>query len=490
MRLKAGTLISLLVVAALLVVAWLVIAAAGWGSHAREWLNLLIRWTHVIIGIAWIGTSFYFIFLENSLERENVREELAGSLWAIHGGGFYHVEKYKVAPRTLPEKLHWFMWEAYLTWLTGVFMLIVVYYANARVVMIDPAVRALSPTLAIVLGVGSMVVAWFVYDLLCRTPLVERRGRFALLGFGLVVLASIVLSELLSGRAAYMHVGAMLGTLMAGNVFFVIIPSQRALVRAAERGEAPDPRPGRHAGLRSLHNNYLTLPVVFVMISSHFPFTYGHPANWAILAGLFLASVGVRHYLNLRERGRDAIWLLPLATVMVLVLAYVTAPPSAAARSQGDGEPVAFSQVETIVTARCAGCHAAEPTDELFSSPPAGVMLDSPERIDLATLPRDRFAGYAAGRDPGRLTTAPLALGEGGVAVNVAISEGGSLRAGILGEAGRFLEGFGLEACDPITEGGLDAAVSWQGRPGALGGRSVQLVFSFQGATLFALAGR
>ena len=384
MRLKAGTLISLLVVAALLVVAWLVIAAAGWGSHAREWLNLLIRWTHVIIGIAWIGTSFYFIFLENSLERENVREELAGSLWAIHGGGFYHVEKYKVAPRTLPEKLHWFMWEAYLTWLTGVFMLIVVYYANARVVMIDPAVRALSPTLAIVLGVGSMVVAWFVYDLLCRTPLVERRGRFALLGFGLVVLASIVLSELLSGRAAYMHVGAMLGTLMAGNVFFVIIPSQRALVRAAERGEAPDPRLGRHAGLRSLHNNYLTLPVVFVMISSHFPFTYGHPANWAILAGLFLASVGVRHYLNLRERGRDAIWLLPLATVMVLVLAYVTAPPSAAARSQGDGEPVAFSQVETIVTARCAGCHTAEPTDELFSSPPAGVMLDSPERIVVA----------------------------------------------------------------------------------------------------------
>ena len=277
-----------------------------------------------------------------------MREELAGSLWAIHGGGFYHVEKYKVAPKTLPEKLHWFMWEAYLTWLTGVFMLIVVYYANARVVMIDPAVRTLSPTLAIALGAGSMAVAWLVYDLLCRTPLVERRGRFALLGFGLVVPASIALSELLSGRAAYMHVGAMLGTLMAGNVFFVIIPSQRALVRAAERGEAPDPRLGQQAGLRSLHNNYLTLPVVFVMISSHFPFTYGHPANWAILAGLFLASVGVRHYLNLRERGRDAIWLLPLATVMVLVLAYVTAPPSAAARSQGDGEPVAFSQVETI----------------------------------------------------------------------------------------------------------------------------------------------
>ena len=380
MRIRPVSALSLLLLAALLVAAWLFVAANGLGAHALQWLNLLLRWAHVIIGIAWIGSSFYFIFLENSLERENVRDELAGSLWAVHGGGFYYVEKYKVAPAELPDKLHWFKWEAYFTWITGVFMLIVVYYANANVIMVDPAVLELAPWLAIVIGVGSMVIAWFGYDLLCRTPLVERRGLFALLGFGLLVLSAFVLSQLLSGRAAYMHVGAMIGTMMAGNVFFVIIPSQRALVRAAERGEPLDPRLGQRAGLRSLHNNYLTLPVVYVMISNHFSFTYGHPANWAVLAGLFLASVGVRYYLNLRERGRDAVWLLPLATAAILVLAYVTAPPGVGA-ADPEAARVPFAEVEVIVSARCTSCHAAEPSDEVFTSPPGGVMLDSPERI-------------------------------------------------------------------------------------------------------------
>lgn len=353
--------------------AWLALAN-GWSGHLQAWLNLLVRWAHVIIGIAWIGASFYFVFLENSLERENVRDELAGNLWAVHGGGFYYVEKYKVAPEKLPERLHWFKWEAYLTWITGFFLLAIVYYADAELVMVDPE-RPIAPWLAVAIGLATLALGWFVYDRMCRSPLVRRTGAFAAVGFALVVLLAFGLSELLSGRAAYMHVGAMLGTLMAGNVFFVIIPSQKAMVRAAERGEPLDPELGRHAGLRSLHNNYMTLPVVFVMISNHFPMTYGHPASWAVLAGLFLASVAIRHYLNLRERGRDAALLLPTAALAAFVLAYVTAPPSAAGAAAG--AVPSFAEVREVVEARCVACHAAAPTDDVFTSAPAGVRLDT-----------------------------------------------------------------------------------------------------------------
>ncbi len=377
------TWIVLVIVAALLLAAWLFVRANGLEAHARNWLDLLVRWTHIIIGIAWIGTSFYFIFLENSLNRtEDLRPELAGNLWAVHGGGFYYVEKYKVAPEELPKKLHWFKWEAYFTWITGVLMLIIVYYANAKLTMIDPNVSALSPAAAVAIGVGVLVLAWLVYDRLCRSPLIHRPALFAAIGFVLVVAVAWALTELLSGRAAYIHVGAMLGTLMAGNVFFVIIPSQKALVRAAERREPLDPELGRHAGLRSLHNNYLTLPVVFVMISNHFPMTYQHSWNWLILAGLFWASVTVRHYLNLRERGRDASYLLPIATLVILALAYVTAPSRSSANAGDAGlPPVTMTEVQSIITTRCTPCHSATPSNPGFSAPPKGVRFDSPAEI-------------------------------------------------------------------------------------------------------------
>src|SRR6185436_6136710 len=250
-------------------------------SHVLEWLNLIIRWAHVVFGIAWIGASFYFIFLENSLNRtENLRDELAGNLWAIHGGGFYYVEKYKSAPPVLPKYLHWFKYEAYFTWLTGMLLLTLVYFMNAKAVMIDSSVRDISSLTAIIIGSGTMFFGWFIYDWMCQTSLLEKKKLFAVTGFLIVAAISFFLSKFLSGRAAFMLVGGLLGTVMAGNVFFCIIPSQKALVAAAKANKPVNPELGKIAGLRSLHNNYITLPVIFIMISNHFPTTFGNNFNW------------------------------------------------------------------------------------------------------------------------------------------------------------------------------------------------------------------
>lgn len=359
------------------------LAASGMEAHILDWLNLLVRWIHVVFGIAWIGASFYFIFLENSLNRTaNLRDELAGNLWAIHGGGFYYVEKYKVAPGVLPKKLHWFKYEAYFTWLSGFVLLNIVYYMNAKSYMIDPAVRNISPGMAILIGIGSMVSGWVIYDLLCKSPLIHKKKAFAITGFVIVVIYAFVLSKFLSGRAAFMHVGALLGTIMAGNVFFTIIPSQKELVAAATEGRPLNPELGKMAGLRSLHNNYITLPVIFVMISNHFPVTFGHSWNWAILAGLTIASVAVRHYINLHEKGQKAVWMIPFATIAILALIIVTAP---AKFSSKNSAPVKFSEVQQIFKQRCTQCHSSKPTDDVQLVAPNGVMFDNYDQIHKMT---------------------------------------------------------------------------------------------------------
>jgi len=350
----------------------------GWTAHVLDWAHLMVRWAHIVVGIAWIGASFYFIFLENSLNRtKGLREELAGNLWAVHGGGFYYLEKYKIAPSQLPEKLHWFKYEAYFTWLTGIMLLLIVYYLNAGSYMVDPAVASISNREAVITGIGSLLVGWQVYDLLCRTPLIRNTTAFALTGFLVVTLIAWYLSAHLSGRAAYIHVGALLGTCMAGNVFFVIIPSQKALVRAAKLGRQPDPQLGKYAGLRSLHNNYMTLPVLFIMISNHFPVTFGSQWNWLILAGLTLASVAIRHYINRYEQGFRLKYLLILGIIGLLALVVVTAPT----RFSDSGTPVSFSEVAPVFKKHCVSCHAANPTDELQTKAPNGVMLETPEQI-------------------------------------------------------------------------------------------------------------
>ncbi len=352
----------------------------GWGSHILEWLNLIIRWAHVVLGIAWIGSSFYFIFLENSLNRtENLRDELAGNLWAVHGGGFYYVEKYKTAPTILPKHLHWFKYEAYFTWLTGIILLTLVYFANAKAVMIDKSVGDISSLTAILIGSGTMFFGWFVYDAMCRSALLQKKKLFGAIGFLIVAAISYFLSKFLSGRAAFMLVGGLLGTIMAGNVFFCIIPSQKALVAAAKANKPVNPKLGEIAGLRSLHNNYITLPVVFIMISNHFPSTFGNTFNWAVLSGLIIASVAVRHYINLYEKGQKLFWMIPFAAIALIALLIVTAPVPK--KSAKDMPHVSFSTVQPVIQKHCVNCHSSNPTDDINKIAPLGFMFDTPEEI-------------------------------------------------------------------------------------------------------------
>lgn len=356
-------------------------------AYIIEWLDLTFRWLHVIVGVAWIGTSFYFVWLENMLDRKSpdLPEGVEGDLWAIHGGGFYYLRKFEVAPAKLPETLHWFKWEAYATWITGLCMLTVVYYLNAEAMMVDPAVASVTTWGSIGIGVGAIIAGWLVYDGLCRTPLLKRPTLFLAVMFGLMVAASWGLTELLSHRAAYIHVGAMLGTMMAGNVFFVIIPNQKRLVDAAEAGGKPDAAQAAYASLRSRHNNYFTLPVLFIMVSNHFSMTYGPEYAWAILAVLSAVSIGIRHHFNVRHRTNRWAWTMPFAALAIASLAFVTAPgvqlnepdPKLAKM-----EPVAFEEVQTIIAARCAQCHATEPSSELFYAPPQGVVFETPEQIE------------------------------------------------------------------------------------------------------------
>ena len=254
-------------------------------AHLFEWFNLALRWVHVIVGIAWIGASFYFVWLENNLDRQVKNQAIAGELWAIHGGGIYHLQKYNLAPATMPEHLHWFKWEAYSSWITGVLLLSTVYYLNAATYLLLPG-STIAPMLGVAIGLGSLLMGWWVYDLLCKSPL-----RHQPLLLGVVLMLFLVglswgFSQFMTGRAAYLHVGAVIGTMMVGNVFFIIMPAQRNLVGAIEAGTEPDPALPKNGLLRSRHNNYLTLPVIFIMVSGHFPSTYGHEWNWAILLGL------------------------------------------------------------------------------------------------------------------------------------------------------------------------------------------------------------
>jgi uncharacterized membrane protein len=348
--------------------------------YATDWLNLLTRWLHVIAGIVWIGSSFYFIALDNHLrppkDSRDAEQGVGGESWEIHGGGFYEIQKYTVAPRELPDTLHWFKWEAYTTWLSGFALMVVLYYLNADTYLIDRDVADLSSGAAVAISVGLLAAAWLVYDGLCRV-LASRPLLLATLLLGLVTLAAWGIGHLFSGRAVYLQVGAMLGTMMVGNVFFTIIPAHWELVRAKQAGRDPDPAANVRAKLRSVHNNYLTLPVVFTMISNHFPFTYGHSYAWLILVILLVIGAWVRHFFNLRHAGRT-VWAIPVtAAVAIAALAIVIRPENEPA--QATGQAVPFAQVAQVIEQRCAACHSAQPTK--VATAPQGVKLDTPEEI-------------------------------------------------------------------------------------------------------------
>jgi uncharacterized membrane protein len=347
--------------------------------YVTDWLNLLTRWLHVIAGIVWIGSSFYFIALDNHLRPprdEREREAgIGGETWEIHGGGFYNIKKYLVAPRVLPETLHWFKWEAYTTWLSGFALMIVLYYLNADTYLIDKSVADLSTGEAVAISIALLVAAWLVYDALCRL-LAARPFVLAAVLLGLITLAAWGIGHLFSGRAMYLQIGAMLGTMMVGNVFFVIIPAHWELVRAKQAGREPDPAANARGKLRSVHNNYLTLPVVFTMLSNHFPFTYGHSYSWLILVVLLIIGAWVRHFFNLRHMGRT-VWAIPVtAAIAIAVLAILIRPQSEVAT----GAPtVQFAQVARIIEQRCAACHSLHPTK--VAAAPRGIKLDTPEEI-------------------------------------------------------------------------------------------------------------
>jgi uncharacterized membrane protein len=350
-------------------------------DYTTEWLNLLLRWLHVIAGIVWIGTSFYFVFVDNALERPKRREVadegVGGELWEVHGGGFYRVQKYRVAPPVLPETLHWFKWEAYTTWLSGFALMIVLYYVQADTYLVDKEVADLSAGAAIALSVGLLALAWIVYDVLART-LWRQELALAVAVFLFVVASAYVSSQLFSGRAAYLQVGAMVGTMMAGNVLFNIIPAHRKLIAAKEAGREPDPTPGVEAKVRSVHNNYLTLPVVLAMISNHFPWTYGHAHGWLVLVALMLIGAWVRHFFNIRHTGRN-VWAIPAtAAVATLALAFAIAPDRGGGGG-GGSEDVSFAEVESIVERRCVSCHSDNPT--ATRTAPQGVTFDTPEEL-------------------------------------------------------------------------------------------------------------
>ena len=352
--------------------------------YITDWLNLAIRFAHVITGIAWIGASFYFVWLDNHLEtppQEKADKGISGDLWAIHGGGFYEVAKYKLATPQMPSILHWFKLEAYTTWITGFFLLALMFYVGAETYLIDKSVAELTQMQAILYGLGSIVIGVGCYEILVRTKL---KDHGLILGLILLIIGTLLsygLMQIFSARGAYMHMGAIIGTIMAGNVFFGIMPSQRALVKAVEAGNTPDSKYGLNAKLRSTHNTYITLPVIFIMISNHYPMTFNHNAGWIVLMALILITAAIRQYFVLRHFGKNQPGIIVGAIAATIVLAYLIAPAKLEVSAEQLKNKVSIAQVQTIIETRCSACHSIQNTDDIFTVAQGGVVF-----TDIASI--------------------------------------------------------------------------------------------------------
>ena len=355
-----------------------------------EWLETAVRWVHVITGIAWIGSSFYFIALDLGLHRDRALVSGAdGEEWQVHGGGFYHVQKYLVAPAEMPGDLIWFKWESYWTWLSGFALLVLVYYLGAELFLIDPTVLDIPVWQGVGISLASLAFGWVVYDLICKSRFGDDASRLMLGLFVILVGMAWFYSHVFSGRAALLHLGAFTASIMTGNVFFIIMPNQRIVVADLIAGRKPDPKYGKIAKQRSTHNNYLTLPVIFLMLSNHYPLAFASPYNWIIASLVFLMGVTIRHWFNTihARKGRPH-WTWGVTVVLFLLIAWLSSPPmeppedvaltgAALHYSQADG----FTAVTDIVRGRCAMCHAAQPTYDGVLWPPKGVMLETPRQI-------------------------------------------------------------------------------------------------------------
>ncbi|NQZ25474.1 MAG: urate hydroxylase PuuD [Colwellia sp.] len=352
--------------------------------YITDWLNLAIRFAHVVTGIAWIGASFYFVWLDNHLETPpdwKAEKGISGDLWAIHGGGFYEVAKYKLAPEKMPTLLHWFKWEAYTTWITGFFLLVLMFYVGAETYLI-PTGSDMTQMQAIAYGLGTIIVGVGAYEVLVRTKLKDHGLILGIILLALGTALSYGLMQVFSPRGAYMHMGAVMGTIMAGNVFFGIMPSQRALVKAVEDGSKPDSKYGLNAKLRSTHNTYITLPVIFIMISNHYPMTYNHNAGWIVLIALILIGAAIREYFVQRHFGRNKPMLIVGSIVATIALAYAIAPAKLEATPEQLAQKVTIADVQTIVEQRCSACHSENNTDDIFQTAQGGVLFTDAASIE------------------------------------------------------------------------------------------------------------
>ena len=349
-----------------------------------EWLNALLRWAHIMTGIAWIGTSFFYIWMEAAIKkRAGQAPGIAGDVWMVHGGGFWVASKYAVAPDEIPEELHWFKWEAYFTLVTGLLLLMVIYYFGADAFLIDKDKVPLDPLWASLLSAFSLLAGWFIYDGICRSPIGQKTAPLAIAVFVEIAAFTFFYHGVFSDRAAFLHVGALIGTIMASSVFFVIIPNQKKAMAEMMAGRRPDPRYGQIAAQRSLHNNYLTLPVIFMMISNHYPIIFGHPWSPLIALGIVVAGGLIRHFFNITNHGvvtKAAIASIPAAMVVVVILIAITGYRPGGTAAVGN---VTFVDIHPIIEKHCIQCHSATPTNKDFPEAPKGVMFDTPDEIKL-----------------------------------------------------------------------------------------------------------
>lgn len=379
-----------------------------------DWLAFAVRWLHVITAIAWIGSSFYFIALDLGLvKREGMPEGAHGEEWQVHGGGFYHIQKYLVAPARMPEHLTWFKWESYATWMSGFFLLAIVYYAGADLYLIDRNVLAVSQPVAILISMGSLALGWLLYDALCRSRLAQNDTLLMLVLFPILVFMAWGYTQLFTGRAAFLHLGAFTATIMSANVFLIIIPNQKIVVADLIAGRKPDPKYGRIAKTRSLHNNYLTLPVIFLMLSNHYPLAFGTQFNWVIAAIIFIIGVLIRHYFNtVHARKGNPHWTWGAAAVLFIVVMWLSTVPKVLT---GEERPSAtaelfiasthFPAVRDTVMGRCSMCHAAEPAWDGVVFTPKGVKLETD--VQIAEHAREIYlqAGRSHAMPPGNVSS-------------------------------------------------------------------------------------
>ncbi len=379
-----------------------------------EWATFAVRWLHVITAIAWIGSSFYFVALDLSLQRSpSLPDGVHGETWQVHGGGFYHMQKYLVAPEHMPEHLTWFKWESYATWLSGFMLLCMVYYAQADLYLIDANVLAISSLTGILLSLASIALGWLAYDLICKSPLGANSTR--LMGVLSLMLVAMAwgYTQLFTGRAALLHLGAFTATIMSANVFFIIIPNQTIVVADLKAGRRPDPALGAQAKQRSTHNNYLTLPVIFLMLSGHYPLAFATPYNWVIASLIFPVSVAIRHYFNSRHaRSGDPVWVWPVAVMGFIILMWLSglgapAPretPAPTAHTLKYVQAAHFEQVRDTVLGRCAMCHAQEPVWDGIVSAPKGVYLETDGQIAAHAREIYLQAGRSHAMPPANIT--------------------------------------------------------------------------------------